>query len=119
MLRVDVDSTKFVEGSEGTLIRQIFHPHNTMLGIGYSMAHCTLKPGSKSIPHRMKSSEVYYFTSGIGIMHVDEEVIEVKPNQSVYVPPHSRQFVENLSNLPLEFLCIVDPAWRKEDEIFD
>jgi hypothetical protein len=28
-----------IEGSEGTKIRQIFHPHNTFGGIRYSISH--------------------------------------------------------------------------------
>jgi hypothetical protein len=28
-----------IEGSEGTKIIQIFHPHNTFSGIRYSIAH--------------------------------------------------------------------------------
>ncbi len=113
---IDLDSTKPVIGDEGTQIRQIFHPHNTMLGIRYSMVKCTLAPGKKSKPHILKSSEVYFIVKGNGVLHMDSQEHQVKTNNAAYVPPHSKQFIENTGNMPLEFLCIVDPAWRKEDE---
>jgi mannose-6-phosphate isomerase-like protein (cupin superfamily) len=116
MLPIDLDSVEPVIGDEGTQIRQIFHPHNTMLGIRYSMIKCTLEPGKKSKPHILKSSEVYYVVSGVGILHVDDQECAVKTNQAVYVPPNTKQFIENTGNEPLEFLCIVDPAWKKDDE---
>jgi len=116
MLISDLDSTQSISGSEGTLIKQIFHPHNTMLGIRYSIVQCKIEPGKSSKPHRLKSSEVYFVTNGEGILHVGEESCQVKKNQAVYVPPHSRQFIQNVGKTPLEFLCIVDPAWRQEDE---
>lgn len=119
MLIVDIDSATPISGSEGTTIRQIFHPHNTMLGIRCSIAHCQLESGKKSTPHRLKSSEIYYIVRGEGTVHVDEERATVRSGQSVYIPPLSRQYIENLSGTTLEFLCIVDPAWRQEDEIMD
>jgi len=34
----------------------------------------------------------------------------------VYIPPHAGQFIHNPGTADLVFICIVDPAWRKEDE---
>ncbi|MEM2786476.1 MAG: cupin domain-containing protein [Candidatus Nitrosotenuis sp.] len=116
MLCVDVNLISPIVGDEGTQIRQIFHPHNTMLGIRFSMVRCIMQQHTKSKKHILKSAEVYYVTSGAGILHVDDQACELKTGQAVYVPPHSEQFVENTGEVPLEFLCIVDPAWRQEDE---
>ncbi|MGQ0771205.1 MAG: cupin domain-containing protein [Nitrososphaerota archaeon] len=113
---IDLGSAKPVIGDEGTQIRQIFHPHNTMLGIRYSMVKCTLEPGKKSKPHILKSSEVYFIVKGNGVLHIDSQDHQVRADHAAYVPPHSEQFIENTGTTPLEFLCIVDPAWRKEDE---
>jgi mannose-6-phosphate isomerase-like protein (cupin superfamily) len=117
MICVDVDSIGPIQGGEGSQIRQIFHPHNTMLGIRFSIVKCTVAPARKSKKHILKSSEIYYVTRGSGVLYVGDEVCQLKENQAVYVPPHSEQFVENTASTPLEFLCIVDPAWRKEDEV--
>lgn len=116
MLLTDIRSTTPIDGSEGTKIRQIFHPHNTMLGIRYSIVHCMLEPGKKSRPHQLKSSEVYYITKGEGVLHAGDESSKIEQDQSAYIPPHTRQFIENTGKTPLEFLCVVDPAWKQEDE---
>jgi mannose-6-phosphate isomerase-like protein (cupin superfamily) len=41
----------------------------------------------------------------------------VKKNETIFVPPMSRQFIENNGKNDLIVLCIVDPAWKQEDEI--
>ncbi len=53
-------------------------------------------------------------------MHIDEESIEVGPECAVYIPPQAMLYIENTGVSVLKFLCIVDPAWREEDEeVFD
>jgi mannose-6-phosphate isomerase-like protein (cupin superfamily) len=49
-------------------------------------------------------------------MFIDEESAEVHPNQAIYIPPLSEQYIHNTGSTDLIFLCIVDPAWRREDE---
>jgi cytosine deaminase len=49
-------------------------------------------------------------------MRVGAEQAEVGPGQAVYVPPGEVQSIENTGAAGLAFLCIVDPAWRAEDE---
>jgi mannose-6-phosphate isomerase-like protein (cupin superfamily) len=113
---IDTDAINPVDGGEGSKIKQLFHPHNTMLGIRYSIVKCTLEAGKSSKQHVLKSSEVYYFLSGTGVMQIDEQRLVVRAAQAVYVPPLCMQQLQNTGTAPLEFLCIVDPAWRQEDE---
>ena len=110
----DIDS---IDGGEETTIRQIFHPHNTLNGIRYSISHSELKPSKKSKLHKLKSSEIYYILQGEGNMLVEDESIKVSQDQVIYIPPHSKQMIENTGNIDLKFLCIVDPAWKQDDEI--
>lgn len=112
-----LDGLESFEGNEGTEIRQIFHPHNTLSGIRYSLSHSSVMPGKKSKLHKMKTSEIYYILEGNGTLHIDDEIITVSKDNAVYIPPHSKQFIENTGNEELKILCIVDPAWRQEDEI--
>ena len=49
-------------------------------------------------------------------MHVDGETTAVAGEQTLYVPPGSVQHLENTGPDELVFLCIVDPAWKAEDE---
>ena len=106
-----------IEGNEGTKIKQYFHPHNTLNGIRFSLAQFTINPGKRSLRHKLKSSEVYYILDGQGIIHIDDEAFSIKKDDSVYVPPKGEQFIKNTGASPLKFLCIVDPAWKSEDEI--
>jgi len=117
MVTKKIQDIDVIDGLEGTKIRQIFHPHNTLDGIRYSIAHIVVEKGKKARPHKMKVSEVYYILEGQGVMYVDDEIIPISKNQAVYVPPMSKQYVENTGTVDLEFLCIVDPAWKQEDEI--
>jgi len=105
-----------LDGGEGTKIRQIFHPHNTLNGIRYSISHSELKPGKKSKLHKLKTSEVYYILQGEGNLQIDDIIFKVLKDQTIYIPPHSKQFIENTGKDELKFLCIVDPAWKHEDE---
>ena len=50
-------------------------------------------------------------------MHIDEETQKVRPGNAIYIPPKSIQFIQNMGKDDLVFLCIVDPAWKKEDEM--
>ena len=49
-------------------------------------------------------------------MHIDEDAGLVEQSDTIYIPPHSVQFIENIDQTDLKFLCIVDPAWKIEDE---
>ena len=109
------DGDELIAGDETTL-RELLHPDKADLRIGYSLAHATVKPGKNSLPHKLKTSEVYYILEGEGIMYVEDESAEVRPGQAVYIPPNSVQYIKNIGNSDLKFLCIVDPAWRPQDE---
>ena len=111
------DTLDKIQGAEGTTIRQIFHPHNTLDGINHSLAHFVLEQGKRSILHKMKSSETYYILEGNGKIHVNDEIFEVTKNDAIFVPPMSKQFIENSGTDELKFLCIVDPPWTQDDEI--
>ena len=108
-------SRRFISGDKAVL-RELLHPDKTRVDIRYSLAHAVVKPGKKTLPHRLATSEVYYILAGRGVMHVGDEAEKVRPGQAVYVPPGSIQFIENSGRSRLAFLCIVDPAWRPEDE---
>ncbi|KEQ56662.1 Mannose-1-phosphate guanylyltransferase protein [Marine Group I thaumarchaeote SCGC AAA799-E16] len=106
-----------IQGNEGTSIKQFFHPHNTLEGIGYSLAQFTLEPEKKSKLHKMKSSEIYYILEGKANLRIDDSTMELGKDDSAYVPPNAKQSIENIGDDNLRFLCIVEPAWKAEDEI--
>ncbi len=101
---------------DASFLRELIHPDKEPLEIGYSLAHAVVKPGEKTLPHRLEGSEVYYLLEGRGLMRVDDERAEVEAGQAVYIPPAAVQSIENIGASDLAFLCIVDPAWRPEGE---
>jgi mannose-6-phosphate isomerase-like protein (cupin superfamily) len=116
MLVVDLkECTEFVAG-DNTILREVLHPAKQEVSLRYSLAHATVRPGEVSLPHRLATSEVYYILEGQGVMYIDREQAEVGPGHTVYIPPHSVQSIRNTGESDLKFLCIVDPAWRAEDE---
>ena len=109
------DCRQFIAG-DGSILREILHPEKTVLSVRYSLAYATVKSGQKTKPHKLKSSEVYYVTAGKGLMHIDNESLDVGAEFAIYIPPNAVQYIENTGVSDLKFLCIVDPAWREEDE---
>ena len=109
------DCEEFIAG-DNTQLRELLHPDKADLDLRYSLAHALLKPGLTSQPHKLKTSEVYYILEGEGLMHIDGEEQKVTPGQAVYIPPNAAQHIKNTGTVDLKFICIVDPAWRVEDE---
>jgi mannose-6-phosphate isomerase-like protein (cupin superfamily) len=109
------DCREFIAG-DGSALREVLHPEKAGLQINYSLAHAKVSAGQMTSPHKLKSCEVYYIITGQGIMHIDDKTLEVGPECAVYIPSHSTQYIENIGNSDLNFLCIVDPPWRIEDE---
>jgi mannose-6-phosphate isomerase-like protein (cupin superfamily) len=106
---------EFIAGDK-TVLREVLHPDKAPLAVRYSLAHATVRPGERSLPHRLRTSEVYYILEGSGLVVIDGEEREVGPGSTVYIPPGAEQHIRNTGAGVLRFLSIVDPAWRAEDE---
>ena len=109
------DCPEFVAG-DNCLLREILHPDKADLALRYSLAHARVKPGLTTWKHRLRTSEVYYILEGEGEMFIDDEAKPVGAGSTVYIPPRATQCIRNSGTRDLVFLCIVDPAWRSEDE---
>ncbi len=106
---------EFIAG-DNTILRELLHPDKEELQLRYSLAYAIVKPGKTSYLHKLKTSEVYYLLEGEGKMMIGEESADVHSGQAIYIPPSTKQCIQNTGTTDLKFLCIVDPAWRKEDE---
>ena len=106
---------EFIAG-DNSILRELLHPDKQDLQLRYSLAHAIVKPGDTTQLHSLSTSEVYYILEGRGIMHINEEKQEVKPGDAIYIPPHAKQCIHNPADHNLVFICIVDPAWNKNDE---
>ena len=112
----DLKTCKEFIAGDNAILRELLHPDKAELKLRYSLAHAVLKPGHSSYRHKLKTSEIYYILEGEGLMHIDKEASRVLPGQVVYILTDSVQYIKNIGQTDLKFLCIVDPAWRKEDE---
>ncbi len=110
------DRPAFTAG-DGCTLRELANAATEKASFRYSLAHAVVAVGQKTAPHRLKTSEVYYILTGEGKMHINEETAEVRSGDMVDIPPMALQWIENTGREDLVFLCIVDPGWRKEDEI--
>lgn len=109
------DCDEFMSGDDA-ILRELLHSDKAALELRYSLAHAIVQPGKSTFLHRLSTSEVYYILEGEGLMQIDDEERRVVPRQAVYIPPGALQRITNNGAVDLKFLCIVDPAWRVEDE---
>ena len=119
MLIRKLQDRELITALDDTRVREILNPKHESrpLTLTYSLAHATIQPGERSLPHKFhEASEVYYILKGKGLMHIDDETAEVSPGDTIYIPPPSVQWIENIGSDDLEFLCIVDPAWKPDAE---
>ncbi len=109
----------FTAGDD-TLIREVLHPGNDELALGYSLALASLDAGRSSKPHMLRnSSETYIIQKGRGRAFVGAEVVDVEAGDLVFIPAGERQYIENIGEGLLEFWCVVAPPWSEEDEVVD
>lgn len=115
LIRRRSECEEFAAG-DGSLLCELLHPDKSDVAIRYSLAHAKVGLGERTKAHRLTTAEVYYILSGRGRMHIDAESHDVEAGCVVYIPPGAVQHIENTGRNDLVFLCIVDPAWRREDE---
>jgi mannose-6-phosphate isomerase-like protein (cupin superfamily) len=106
-----------ITAADTTPIKELLSPIKDGIPTHYSVALARMPRGARNLPHRLKtSSELFIVTEGRGIMHVDDRAAEVSAGTLVFVRPGALQWTENTGDVDLVFYCIVDPAWRAEDE---
>ncbi len=109
------DCAEFLAGDH-THLRELLHPAKANVAVRCSLAYGRIDPGQRSKQHCLTSTEVYYVLAGTGRVWVDDEAAGINAGTVFCVPPGATQWVENQGTIALEFLCLVDPAWRPEDE---
>lgn len=118
MLLKKPEGCKTIVAGDGSNLYELLSPINDAgVASRYSLAHAKIQPGKTTLWHRMKTTEVYYILSGAGEMYIDDETAIAEKGSVVYIPPNSRQRIKNIGQTDLEFLCVVDPAWKPEDEL--
>ncbi|MEM9885415.1 MAG: cupin domain-containing protein [Bacteroidota bacterium] len=111
------DEANAFTAGDFTTIKELLHPKNETVEINYSLAHAELAAGQRSHNHILeKQSELYYILEGRGEAHIGETVQMMKKGDFVLIPAGVEQYIINVGEETLRFLCIVSPPWKKEDE---
>jgi len=116
MVIKDLQKCAEITAGDNSILRELLNPLKEDIATRYSLAHARVEPGEFTLAHRLKSAEVYYIMEGRGEMYVDQEREGISAGQAIYIPPGSIQKIQNTGMSDLIFLCIVDPAWKPEDE---
>ncbi|MCF8040585.1 MAG: cupin domain-containing protein [Desulfarculaceae bacterium] len=116
MLHKNADELKVFTASDGCRLAEVIHPANDPVDAGISLSRAWLPPGEATKPHYLDFLEIYYVLRGRGVLHQDDLSQEVGPESCVYLPPGSRQWLENTGQQDLVFLCVCHPAWRAEGD---
>lgn len=117
MLIKKFNDCKEIIAGDNCILRELLSSTNDRVGCRYSLAWAKVPVGKTTFKHAMKTTEVYWIMKGRGKMYINDEVEEVGAYDTIYIPPNAIQCIENTGDEELEFICIVDPAWRVEDEV--
>ena len=117
MLIKDQNHCQEIVAGDKTLLKELLSPYQDDIKMDCSIALARLEPGKSSVPHQLHSAEVYYIIQGTGDMHINGESNLVSQGHIIYIPPKATQSIQNTGSIDLTFVCIVDPAWRQEEEI--
>jgi len=106
-----------ITANDGCRLRELLHPRKDAVALPYSLAVAYVAPGKRSDPHFLRQTEVYFILTGHGLMHIGKEVEPVASGDAVAIPAGQTQWIENAGDETLEFVAIVSPPWRAEDDI--
>jgi mannose-6-phosphate isomerase-like protein (cupin superfamily) len=81
-----------------------------------SLAEATVPPGAETEEHyHGVTEEIYFFTSGTGVMKLGDEETTVSPGDTVVIPPGTPHKLTNTGTEPLKLLCCCAPPYTHED----
>lgn len=77
-----------------------------------------LYPNSKiSLQYHNKRAEHWVITKGVGYVTKGKKELELKQDESIYIPHNELHMIENQSNSPLEFIEVQIGSYVGEDDI--
>ncbi len=100
---------------DGSIIRELMHPavHGNR---NQSLAEAIVPVGFTTLRHRhLSSEELYHIIGGQGLLSVGEEEFEVRPGDTICIPPGVPHQIKNIGKVPLRFLCCCAPPYAHED----
>jgi mannose-6-phosphate isomerase-like protein (cupin superfamily) len=81
-----------------------------------SLAEAIVPAGAETEEHyHGVSEEIYFFTSGAGVMKLGDDEGEVSAGDTVVIPPGTPHKLRNTGTEPLKLLCCCAPPYSHED----
>ncbi len=85
--------------------------------VRFSFGLFTIEVGHEWPATKFDLAEVSYCLQGEGVFICDGVRYPFKQGTVIYIPKGEVRIIKNTSEVPLQYLCIVDPAWRPEYEV--
>ncbi|MCW3039860.1 MAG: cupin protein [Solirubrobacterales bacterium] len=102
---------------DGSAIRELAG-QAALPSVKQSLAEATLAVGGATTAHyHPVSEELYFITSGAGLMRVADEQREVVVGDCIVIPPGVEHKLTNTGPTPLTLLCCCAPPYRHEDTV--
>ena len=108
--------------SEHALHREVHRPWGSYdsieQGPGYQVKRITVKPGAAiSLQLHHQRSEHWIVVGGRARITRGDEVFDLEPNQSTYIPVGTRHRMENIGGEPLQIIEVQSGSYLGEDDI--
>jgi len=107
------------EVAEHTLVNRPWgHYHELYSTDSYKVKHIVIKPDSQiSLQYHNQRSEHWIIVSGEGEVTINDEITQVRSNQSVFIPKTATHTIKNISKEDLHMIEVQTGAYFGEDDI--
>ncbi|MDQ3849099.1 MAG: cupin domain-containing protein [Actinomycetota bacterium] len=117
MHAANLDDAQAFVTRDGSTIREVAGPVS-LPAVRQSLAEATVPAGGATVEHfHRETEELYFFTSGTGLMRLEGEEREVRVGDCVVIPPGARHALVNPGAQPLRLLCCCAPPYRDDDTV--
>jgi mannose-6-phosphate isomerase-like protein (cupin superfamily) len=109
-----IDEVEAFVTKDGSTIREL---HHTAV---QSLAEATLEVEQATERHYHRvTEEIYFVLKGQGKMEVDGQTSQMRPGDSVLIPPGAWHTLENNGTSELRILCCCVPPYAHDDTFFE
>lgn len=117
-----VEDLKQTNREEQLTHRKVYRPwgsyENLDVGEGFQVKRLTIIPGKKlSLQSHNKRAEHWVVVKGVATVTRGEEVFELNPNESTYIPVQTKHRLENAGDELLEIIEVQSGSYLGEDDI--
>lgn len=121
-VRKIVDQLKASNRSEATAHRKVYRPWGSFESLesreGFQVKRLSIKPGAKlSLQRHQHRAEHWVVVTGVARVTRDDEVFDLNPNESTFIPMMAKHRLENPGREMLEIIEVQVGSYLGEDDI--